>query len=575
MGMDDLWIDVKALPDDGYGFFQLLTLGSMYGYVLMYASNLISDGSELLLLVPELAGLVGSVVLPVLGAVPDGCIVLFSGMGENAQAELSVGVGALAGSTIMLLSVPWFLSIVGGRVDYDAHNKPRYKAPKLADPSHISLFTSGITIGPIVNKSSIFMLVTSLSYLILQIPDLFYMDTTIEEQAAAENSWSFIGLLLCTFFFISYLYYQYQMKDNKDDIQEISRDAYIIKAIENKSITLLGVMASQFKSNSNDAEGRLSSLSSKNVTSYQNISSNDKQYSISQDAIDQLQTLVKPFFKKYDTDKNGHIDQNELNVVIHDLGENLSSAELAVLFDTMDESNSDRVTLPQFTKGIAQYIDNNQNLIEKHVNKTSGASGGPIVVIDKRDADTGSEGGDDQDEEEEEEAPEDLKDLSPEEQQRRIKNRSFNMMGLGTLLIVLFSDPMVAVMSELGVRTGISGFYIAFVLAPLASNASEVIASYNYALKKTPKSIAISLSALLGAAIMNNTFCLAIFMLLIYTQDLAWNFFAETASILFVQVCMFFMSWKSKHSVYDGIMILALYPISLLLVVLIESYGWN
>lgn len=70
-------------------------------------SNLISDGSELLLLVPSLAGIVGSVVLPVLGAVPDSAIVLFSGMGDDAQEELSVGVGALAGSTIMLLTIPW------------------------------------------------------------------------------------------------------------------------------------------------------------------------------------------------------------------------------------------------------------------------------------------------------------------------------------------------------------------------------------------------------------------------------------------------------------------------------------
>lgn len=43
-----------------------------YGYVLYYASNLIGEGSELLLLVPSMAGLVGGVVLPLLGAVPDG-----------------------------------------------------------------------------------------------------------------------------------------------------------------------------------------------------------------------------------------------------------------------------------------------------------------------------------------------------------------------------------------------------------------------------------------------------------------------------------------------------------------------
>lgn len=67
MELSKLFIDVKSLPQDNYGFFQLLFLGGTYGYILMYASNLISDGSELLLLVPSLAGIVGSVVLPILG----------------------------------------------------------------------------------------------------------------------------------------------------------------------------------------------------------------------------------------------------------------------------------------------------------------------------------------------------------------------------------------------------------------------------------------------------------------------------------------------------------------------------
>jgi hypothetical protein len=59
MSLSNFFIDVSTLPADGYGFFQLLTLGGVYGYILFNASNLISDGSELLLLVPTLAGLVG------------------------------------------------------------------------------------------------------------------------------------------------------------------------------------------------------------------------------------------------------------------------------------------------------------------------------------------------------------------------------------------------------------------------------------------------------------------------------------------------------------------------------------
>jgi len=62
--------------------------------------------------------------------------------------------------------------------------------------------------------------------------------------------------------------------------------------------------------------------------------------------------------------------------------------------------------------------------------------------------------------------------------------------------------------SEIGTRTGIGSFYIAFVLAPLISNASELIATYNYACRKTEKSISISLTALQGAAVMNNTLVL-------------------------------------------------------------------
>lgn len=39
-----------------------------------------------------------------------------------------------------------------------------------------------------------------------------------------------------------------------------------------------------------------------------------------------------------------------------------------------------------------------------------------------------------------------------------------------------------------------------------------------------------------GAACMNNTFCLGVFMFLIFFRSLAWEFSAETITILLVQV---------------------------------------
>merc|ERR1719444_254514 len=94
----------------------LLMMTVVYGVVLYQSSGLIAEGSELLLLFPSVAGLVGSIVLPILGAVPDGVMVLFSGLGPDAQSQVSVGVGALAGSTVMLLTLPWFLAILSGAV---------------------------------------------------------------------------------------------------------------------------------------------------------------------------------------------------------------------------------------------------------------------------------------------------------------------------------------------------------------------------------------------------------------------------------------------------------------------------
>jgi len=50
-------------------------------------------------------------------------------------------------------------------------------------------------------------------------------------------------------------------------------------------------------------------------------------------------------------------------------------------------------------------------------------------------------------------------------------------MSTGTLVVLLFSDPMVEVLNEFGTLTGVPAFFVSFILAPLASNAPEILAS--------------------------------------------------------------------------------------------------
>jgi len=178
-----------------------------------------------------------------------------------------------------------------------------------------------------------------------------------------------------------------------------------------------------------------------------------------------------------------------------------------------------------------------------------------------------------EEEEEEEEVPEDLASLPPHKQKVRILMRAGWMMGLGTVVVLIFSDPMVDVLNVLGQRFNIGSFYVAFVLAPVASNASELIASVAYSLKKTKKTITISLAALEGAACMNNTFCLGIFLALIFFKGIAWEFTAETISIVFVEIALFAAAQIQTHRIYHALLIFSLYPTSILLVYLLENQG--
>jgi len=181
----------------------------------------------------------------------------------------------------------------------------------------------------------------------------------------------------------------------------------------------------------------------------------------------------------------------------------------------------------------------------------------------------------DEDDNEDPEVPPELLDEDPAAQQQKIMRRSMTMMSIGTFIVLLVSDPMVNALSEIGDRTGIPAFYVSFLFAPLASNASELIAAYNYALKRTKKDITVSFASLLGAANMNNTFCLGIFLALVFCKSLSWQFAAETLSILVAELIMFFYSQRSTHTLFDALAVMSIYPLTMGLVASLEAAGLN
>ena len=533
-----IFVDVSTLPNDAFGFIQLMYIGLTYAFVLMQSSKMISEGSELLLLIPAYAGVVGSIVLPVLGAVPDGAIVLFSGLGPNAQEEVSVGVGALAGSTIMLLTVPWALALIAGRVNLDKSGDAEYVKPKNAPkdwtklPAGGGYTNTGISVSPLIKYTAKIMLVTAIPFLIIQVPAL-YNDCAMvadEKQCKTSPMAALIGGISAVALFCFYLWDQARIA-NTDTVRQDMIDQIRASAIDRHQLSLRGLFPTQVI----DSEGLV------------HISADNKRF----------RTFLKPFFARFDTDKSGGIDKNEFGALVHSLGENPTKDELDVMMKRMDKDGSGEIDFDEFVLAMVELLTN-------------------IQIPDSNDiVEEKVEGDDDDAEDEEAEMPDDLADLSPAEQQSKLLKRSFLFMGIGVLFVLVFSDPMVDVLSELGARTGIRPFFVAFCLAPLASNASEFIAAYNYALKKTEKTITISISTLLGAACMNNTFCLAIFMMIVYAKNLKWVFSAETFSILVVELIMFVIAQKKTQPAWFSVFILALAPATLGLVSCLEAYGFD
>lgn len=136
---------------------------------------------------------------------PTGAIILFSGLGGDraeAQEQISVGVGALAGSTTLLLTLPWAMSVYLGRVDHSATTgRPQYRRPanwrtaehgkwhKLQQTHALrGLTTTGVTCGAAVRSSTLALGCSSLLYVMIQAPAMTRSFRTIDAPVSDEDA---------------------------------------------------------------------------------------------------------------------------------------------------------------------------------------------------------------------------------------------------------------------------------------------------------------------------------------------------------------------------------------------------
>jgi len=143
-------------------------------------------------------------VLPVLGALPDSIVILASGLGPIAQAQqqLNVGIGTLAGSTIMLLTVPWVGCVFLGRCDIDEG-----KAKDKTLTRKWSFLTTGVEVESYIPVQARIMLATAVTYLIIQIAAFVFINNATALQRTEDKDPAIAAFVFSILCFICYCCY--------------------------------------------------------------------------------------------------------------------------------------------------------------------------------------------------------------------------------------------------------------------------------------------------------------------------------------------------------------------------------
>ncbi|KAK1320062.1 hypothetical protein QJS10_CPA03g00117 [Acorus calamus] len=190
-----------------YGFLPCTTtalgnlfLSIVYGYLMFTAATYLSTGSELLLEILG-PGIVGGLFLPILGALPDALLILVSGLSgspETAQKQVLIGMGLLAGSTVMLLTLLWGSCVVVGKTDL---SETTGRSIDLQNTKGFSLFGSGVTTDLWTSYAARIMVISVVPFVIVQLPRIFRFPS-------GERIMVLVALLVAIAFLISYCLYQ-------------------------------------------------------------------------------------------------------------------------------------------------------------------------------------------------------------------------------------------------------------------------------------------------------------------------------------------------------------------------------
>ncbi|PHU12664.1 hypothetical protein BC332_19594 [Capsicum chinense] len=516
--------------EQSYGFLPCTktALGNVflivvYGYLMYLAATYLSSGSELLLEILG-PGLIGGLFLPMLGALPDAMLILVSGISGTAaaaQSQVSVGIGLLAGSTVMLLTAIWGTCCIVGKCDIENST-----AVDLKDTKGLSLTGSGVATDIWTSYAAMIMAVSVLPFIVVQLPQLFH-------STSGRHLAVLIALIISLSLLVTYCLYQVFQPWIQTRKLAYVKHKHVISGI--------------LKHLKKHSLGRLfTDHGTPNVE------------------------VIEKLFNSIDENGDGHLSHAELKALV--VGMRLEEINLdendavAKVMKDFDKSCDDKVDLHEFIAGVEKWLYEARG----SNGSSPGAGANTIKYIDDFHEETRREHsllGEDQSDE----------IVEGVENPRKVAIKAGLLLLLGTIIAAVFADPLVDAVNNFSSATSIPSFFISFIALPLATNSSEAVSAIIFATRKKKRSASLTFSELYGAVTMNNLLCLSVFLAIVYARGLIWNFSSEVLVILIVCVVMGVLgSIRTTFPLWTCLIAFTLYPFSLVLVYVLDYvFGWS
>ncbi|KAM1060845.1 hypothetical protein ACFX2B_025181 [Malus domestica] len=527
-GLMDSLFSSDSSCEQTYGFLPCTStvLGNIflvlvYGYMMFLSAKLLSNGSEILLQILG-PGIVGGLFLPLLGSLPDATIILASGLSgdtETAQSQVSVGMGLMAGSNVMLLTILWGTCLIVGKCDIENSIAVDQK-----DEKRFSLTGSGVSTDIWTSYSARIMIISLIPFVIVQLPQVFH--ATSDSRVAI-----LISLAVSISFVIAYSFYQVFQPWIQKRKLAYSKHKHVMSEI-----------LKQLKTN---ALGRL----------------------LTNDG-DPNKVIIQKLFKTLDQDSDGYLNTSDLRSLIigiqfDDIDINIDEAIIQVMRD-FDTSHDSKIDEDEFFRGISRWL----NKAKREAIMDRGKIPQSMKLLEEYDQKTKKEY--DQFGDQIDEVVEDVKNA------KWHASKAVVLLFLGTIVAAAVADPLVDAVDSFSTATSIPSFFISFVVLPFASS-SEIVTTLIFVSRKKQRTASLAYSEIYGSVTMSNILSLAVFLGLVYVRNLTWSFSAEVLVILIVCILMgAIASFRTTFPLWMSSVAILLYPLSLLLVYILDYIcGWS